>query len=160
MTLAWTDDKLSSRQAQNDVKFDFQVKFDLEDQSRSPHKTKRDLNQGVLHLCSKFGDSSLNGWRVIARQTRDWHTDRQTLTHTQMQATTIPEGQRWPRVKTDQWNKWKNQNSGWHKLESTTCFVPILIMRIEEVACYMLAMSRRQYKSTSIRNLKKMYSQV
>ena len=27
---AWTGDKLSSWQAQNDVKFDFQIKFDLE----------------------------------------------------------------------------------------------------------------------------------
>ena len=39
VTVAWTDDKLSSGQAQNDVKFDFQVKFDLEGQGRSPHKT-------------------------------------------------------------------------------------------------------------------------
>ena len=59
----------------------------------------RDLNQGLLHLQSKFTDPSLNGWWVIARTSRcllhtrtDGHTDRQT------QATTISEGQNWPRV--------------------------------------------------------------
>ena len=53
------------------------------------------LNRGLLHLWSKFGDPSLNGWWVIAR-TNSWLTD----THTHTQATTIPEGQNWPRVKT------------------------------------------------------------
>ena len=69
-------------------------------------QNNRDLNQGLLHLLSKFGDPSLNGWWVIARTSKclphtqtdgrtDGHTDRQT------QATTIPEGQNWPRVKSD-----------------------------------------------------------
>ena len=44
-------------------------------------KNNRDLNQGLLHLWSKFGDSSLNGWWVIAR-TSWWLTDRHTHTHT------------------------------------------------------------------------------
>ena len=61
-------------------------------------KNNRDLNQGLLHLWSKFGDSSLNGWWVTAR-TSWWLTDRHTHTHTHTQATTIPEGQNWPRVK-------------------------------------------------------------
>ena len=58
-------------------------------------KNNRDLKQGLLHLWSKFGDPSLNGWWVIARTTlvTDGRTDRQT------QATTIPGGQNWPRVK-------------------------------------------------------------
>ena len=30
-------------------------------------QNNRDLNQGLLHLWSKFGDPSLNGWWVIAR---------------------------------------------------------------------------------------------
>ena len=55
------------------------------------------LNQCLLHMYSKFGDASLNEWWVIA-QTSPWlihtHTDTQT------QATTIPKGQNWPRVKT------------------------------------------------------------
>ena len=41
----------------------------------------RDLNQGLLHLWSKFGDPSLNGSQVIAR-TSKWLTHRQTDRHT------------------------------------------------------------------------------
>ena len=37
--LAWTGDELSLGQAQNWVNFDFEVKFDLEGQGRSPPKT-------------------------------------------------------------------------------------------------------------------------
>ena len=37
--LAWRADELWCRQAQNEVKFDFQVKFDLEGQGRSSQKT-------------------------------------------------------------------------------------------------------------------------
>ena len=44
-------------------------------------QNNKDLNQGLLHLWSKFGDPSLNGWRVIAR-TKSWLTDTQTHTHT------------------------------------------------------------------------------
>ena len=62
-------------------------------------KNNRDLNQGLLHLWSKFSGSSWNGWWVTAR-TSWWLTDRHTHTHTHTQATTIPEGQNWLRVKT------------------------------------------------------------
>ena len=41
----------------------------------------RALNQGLLHLWSKFGDPSLNGSWVIAR-TNSWLTDTHTYTHT------------------------------------------------------------------------------
>ena len=47
-------------------------------------RSNRDLNQGLLHLWSKFGDSSLNSWWVIAR-TSWWLTDRHTRTHTRRQ---------------------------------------------------------------------------
>ena len=99
--LAWTGDELSCRQAQNGVTFDFEVEFDLEGQSQSPPQNNSDINQGLLHLWSKFGDPSLNGWWVIAR-TSKWlpHTRTDGRTHRQTQATTIPEGQNWPRVKT------------------------------------------------------------
>ena len=40
-------------------------------------QNNRALNQGLLHLWSKFGDPSLNGWWVIAR-TNSWLTDTQT----------------------------------------------------------------------------------
>ena len=90
--LAWIGDELSCRQAQNGVTFDFEAKFDLEGQNN------RDLNQGLIHLWSKFGDPSLNGWWVIAR-TSKWLPHGRTDGHWQTQATTIPEGQNWPRVK-------------------------------------------------------------
>ena len=72
--LAWTGDELSCRQAQNGVNFDFEVKLDLEGQGQS------------------------HGWWVIARTS--WgskHTYGHT--HRQTQATTIPKGQNWVRVK-------------------------------------------------------------
>ena len=63
-------------------------------------KNNRQLNQGVLRLSSKFGDSSVNDWWVIVR-TSKWliHTHTDTRTDTQTQAMTIPEGQNWPLVK-------------------------------------------------------------
>ena len=39
MGLAWTDAELSRGQAPNGENFDFEVKFDLEGQRQSPHKT-------------------------------------------------------------------------------------------------------------------------
>ena len=62
-------------------KFWYQVKFDLKGQSQLPQKNNRDLNQGLLHLWSKFGDPNLNGSRVIVR-TSKWLTHRLTHTHT------------------------------------------------------------------------------
>ena len=38
------------------------------------------LNQGLLHLWSKFVDPSLNGWFIIVR-TSSWLTDTRTHTH-------------------------------------------------------------------------------
>ena len=62
-----------------------------------------DLNQGLLHLWSKFGDPSLNALRVITQKSWGWHTHRHT--HRQMQATTIPEGQNWPRLKLQEFSR-------------------------------------------------------
>ena len=85
VVLAWTGDELSRGKAQNGVNFDFGVKFDLEDQGQSPPPpppNNRDLNQGLLHLWSKFGDPSWNGWWVIAR-TSSWLTHGRTHTQTE-----------------------------------------------------------------------------
>ena len=49
-------------------------------QSITP-KNNRHLNQGVLRLSSKFGDSSVNGWWVIVR-TSKWLIHTQTHGHT------------------------------------------------------------------------------
>ena len=73
LIIEWMDGELWCGQAQNGVNLDFQVKI-------SP-QNNRDLNQGLLHFWSKFGDPSLKGSRVIAR-TRKWLTHRQTHTHT------------------------------------------------------------------------------
>ena len=80
-------------QAQNGVNFEFGVQFDLEGHDQLSHKTIGFLTK-VFYIWSKFGDPSLKElsrgqtwWRT------DWRTDGQT------QATTIPEGQNWPRVK-------------------------------------------------------------
>ena len=90
-------DELSRRQAQNGVNFDFEVKFDLEGQGQSPPKTIGILTKvfytyGLnLVILAWMGDELSRGqtwWRT------DGRTDGQT------QATTIPEGQYWPRVKT------------------------------------------------------------
>ena len=76
----WQVDKLSCGQAQNEVKFDFQVRFDLEGQGPSP-QNNRNLNQGLLHLYTKFGYSSLTGWWVIVR-TNKWLIHTRTNRHT------------------------------------------------------------------------------
>ena len=44
-------------------------------------QNNRDLNQGLLHLWSKSGDPSLNGWWVIAR-TSSWLMHGRTHTQT------------------------------------------------------------------------------
>ena len=49
--LAWAGDKLSHGQAQSEVKFDFQVKFDLEGQGRSTPKTIGILTV-LRYICS------------------------------------------------------------------------------------------------------------
>ena len=89
-------------QLQNGVNFDFEVKFDLEGQAQSPPKTIGILTKvfytyGLnLVILAWTGDALSRGQASAYRTHRrtDGHTDRQT------QATTIPEGQNWPRVKT------------------------------------------------------------
>ena len=46
------------------------VKFDLSSLINPPNN--RDLNQGILHLWTKFGGPSLNRWWVIARTSSKW----------------------------------------------------------------------------------------
>ena len=98
VVLAWTGEELSHGQAQNGVNFDFEVKFDLAGQSQSPHKTIDILTKVFyiygpnLVILAETGDELSRG------QARDWRTDGHTRRQTQ--ATTIPEGQNWSRVKT------------------------------------------------------------
>ena len=87
VVLAWTGDELLRGQTQNGLNFYFEVKFDLEGQGQSPHKTI-----GILTKVFYTYGPNL----VILAWTGDelwWQTDERT------QATTIPGGQYWPRVK-------------------------------------------------------------
>ena len=105
VVLAWRGDEVSRGKAQNGVNFYFDVKFDLEGQGQSPPKTIGILTKvfyiyGLnLVILAWRGDELSRGQASAYRTHRrtDGHTDRQT------QATTIPEGQNWPRVKMAIW---------------------------------------------------------
>ena len=97
VALAWMGDELSRGQAQNGVNFDFEVKFDLEGQSQSPPKTIGILTKVFYIYGPNLVILADTGHELSRRQARDWRTDGHT--HRQTQATTIPEGQYWPRVK-------------------------------------------------------------
>ena len=87
--LAWTADELWCEQAQYEVKFAFQVEFDLEGQGRSSPKPLGTQTKVFLHLWSKFGYPSLNERWVIVR-TSSWlmhtHTHTDTDGHTPVDA--------------------------------------------------------------------------
>ena len=98
--LTYTSEKLSCRQAQNEVKFDFQVKFDLEGQGRSPPPKKIGILTKVF--CVSHPNLVILAWtadELSCGQASDWYTHTDTRTDTQTQAMTIPEGHNWPRVK-------------------------------------------------------------
>ena len=92
VALAWTGDELSREQAQNGVNFDFEVKFDLEGQGQSPPKTIGILTKVFYTYGPNLVILAWTGDELSRGQTW-WRTDGRT------QATTIPEGQYWPRVK-------------------------------------------------------------
>ena len=97
--LAWTADELWGGQAQKEVKFDFQVKFDLEGQDRSSPKTIGTLTKV---FCTFMPNLVILAWMSVelsCGQARDWYTHIRTHGHTDTQTQTIPEGQNWPRVK-------------------------------------------------------------
>ena len=84
-------------QAQNGVNFYFGFQFDLEGQGQMSHNTI-----GILTklFCTSGPNLVILAWtgdELSCRQARDYRTHRRT--HRQTQATTIPEGQNWPRVK-------------------------------------------------------------
>ena len=82
-----------------------EVKFDLEGQDQSP-QNNRDLNQGVLHLWSKFGDCNFD--ELSCGQARYWHMHKTVWhTHTDMTDTSNDNTQR-PHVK----NMWTKQWAG------------------------------------------------
>ena len=101
MVLASIDYELWRGQAQNGVNLAFQVKFDLEGQGQSPPKTIGTLTKLFCTFCPNLVVLAWTRRDLWRGQARGWQTHTQTDTHTdrQTQATTIPEGQNWPRVK-------------------------------------------------------------
>ena len=100
MVLAWTGDELSRGHAQNGVNFDFEVKFDHESQGQSSPKTigiltKDFYTYGTNPLILAWTSVELSRGQTLVT---DGLMDGRT-----MQATTIPEGQDWPRVKMQEW---------------------------------------------------------
>ena len=91
-------DELSRRQAQNGVNFDFEVKYDLEGQGQSSPKTIGILTKVFYTYGPNLVILAWTGDELSRGQTW-WRTDG--LTDGRTQATTIPEGQYWPRVKTN-----------------------------------------------------------
>ena len=91
--LTSTGGEWSCGQAQNSVNFDFQVKFDLEGQGQSTPKTIGILTKMFCMSGSNLVILAGTSHKLSCGQARDWRP------HEQTQATTIPEGQNWPRVK-------------------------------------------------------------
>ena len=81
------------RKAQKRVNFDFQVKFELEGQGQSTPKTIGILTKMFCMSGSNLVILVRTSDKLSHGQARDWRP------HGQTQATTIPEGQNWPRVK-------------------------------------------------------------
>ena len=124
VALAWTGDELPRGQPQNGVNFDFEVKFDLEGQGQSPPKTLGILTKVFYMYGSNLVILADMGHELSRGQARDWRTDGHT--HRQTQATTIPEGQHWPRVKrcegrtdrqTDRQTDWTIHRASWTQLK-------------------------------------------
>ena len=92
--LTSTGGEWSCGQAQTSVSFDFQVKFDLEGRGQSIPKTIRIFTKMFCMSGSNLAILVGTSHKLSRGQARDWDS------HEQTQATTIPEGQNWPRVKT------------------------------------------------------------
>ena len=101
-------------QAQNGVNFDFGVQFDLEGQGQgqSPPKTLGILTKVFYTNCPNLVILAWTGVELSCGQASAYRTHRRTdgrtdtQTDRQTQATTIPEGQNWPRVKSGVSTKW------------------------------------------------------
>ena len=81
--LTKTGDKLSSGQAQNEVKFDFQVKFDLEVQGRSPSKIIGFLTKVFCTYVSNLVILAWTADELSCGQASDWYTHTHWQIHRQ-----------------------------------------------------------------------------
>ena len=80
--LAWLGGELWCRQAQNGVNLEFQVKFDLEDQGQSVHKTIGTLNKV---FCIFGPNLVILAWTGLELSRRQQVFDTQTHTHRRRQ---------------------------------------------------------------------------
>ena len=95
--MVWTSSKW--------VNFEFEVKFDLEGQCQLPPKTIRILTKVFCFSGPNLVILAWTGDELSCRQGSDWYTHR----HRHTQATTIPGGQNWPRVKMGYCGQEKNE---------------------------------------------------
>ena len=95
--LSWIGGKWWHGQAQNMAIFYFEVKFDLEVQGQLTPKTIGILTKVFWSSGPNLVILAWSGDKLSRGQASDYRTHRRT--HRQTQATTIPEGQNWPRVK-------------------------------------------------------------
>ena len=82
MILVWTGDELWSRQAQNRVTFDFEVKFDLEGQGQSPSKTIGILTKVFNTYGPNLVILAWTGDELSRGQSSDYRTHGRTDTQT------------------------------------------------------------------------------
>ena len=75
--ITWIGDELSHEQAQNEVNFDFQVKFDLKGQGQSTPKTTEILTKVFWTSGPNLMILAWNKWQVIVWKSL-WFTHRQT----------------------------------------------------------------------------------
>ena len=80
--LAWTADELWGGQAQKEVKFDFQVKFDIEGQNRSSPKTKGTLAKVFFTFVPNLMILAWMSGELLCGQARDWYRHIRTHGHT------------------------------------------------------------------------------
>ena len=102
LILAWMGDELWCGQAQHEVNFDFDLKFDLEGQRWLPPKTIGTLTKVFCIFSPNLVILAWTGDELSRGQTW-WRPDGRTdvrRTDGRTGATTIPGGQYWPRVKT------------------------------------------------------------
>ena len=81
MVLAWTRDELSLGQAQNEVNFNFEVKFHLEGQGQSPLKTMGILTKVFYIYGLNLVILAETGHELSHGQTKGWRTRTDTHTH-------------------------------------------------------------------------------
>ena len=124
--LSWIGGEWWHGQAQNMAIFYFEVKFDLKVQDQLTPKTIGILTKVFCSSGSNLVILAWTGDKLSRGQASDYRTHRRT--HRQTQATTIPEGQNWPRVKMAKYVvEWYNSIGLFNKQTYIVSVNPIVI---------------------------------